>query len=247
MHYPAAPTFGNAAPCYVSPTGVPTDSNARRNLETACQGAVADPASEPFSSGGLTFAGGESHPRPASQSSADQTQRRLLAAISTGDRAAFRQLYFLYFPQLAKFFSRVLATPDAHVIEDLIAEVMSHVWYVSGAFGREKSVDESILRIAYRCACARLPVEGQPNQLVPRPASRNLDLNRKPESPWQRLHNILAALPMAQRAVIQLVYSGHSRQEVADILDTSCESVDAHLATARVALDPWLASRLGTQ
>jgi DNA-binding CsgD family transcriptional regulator len=43
-----------------------------------------------------------------------------------------------------------------------------------------------------------------------------------------------------------MVYSGHSRQEVADILGMSCESVDMHLAHSRVALDARLAPSSGS-
>jgi DNA-directed RNA polymerase specialized sigma24 family protein len=243
MHYPAAHTFGDAAPSHLAPERAPTDCNAYRDMETAHQGAFADPASKPFSSEGLTPTGGELRPCPAPRSPADQTERRLLAAISTGDRAAVSELYFLYFLQLANFFTHVVAPSAASVVEDLIVEAMFRIWHESAALAREASVHVSIMRIAYRCGCERLPADGHPNQLPTRPSSRNLGRDGKPESPWQSLHKILAVLPMAERAVIHLVYSGHSRQEVADILGMSCESVDAYLVSSRISLRPWLAER----
>jgi DNA-directed RNA polymerase specialized sigma24 family protein len=152
-------------------------------------------------------------------------------------------LYFRYFPRLAKFFSHVVTTSDPHVIEDLIGEAMLRICHQSAALATERSVHVSIMRIAYRCGCERLPADGHPSRLAPRPSARTPGRYGKPESPWQSLHKILAALPAAERAVVHLVYSGHSCQEVADILGMRCESVDAHLTSSRAALDPWLASR----
>jgi DNA-directed RNA polymerase specialized sigma24 family protein len=240
MDYPAVPTFGDAA-------RAPTDCSAYRDLEPAYPGAFAGPASKPFSSEGLTTAGGELRPCAATGSPADQEARPLLAAISTGNRAAFRQLYFRYFPQLTKFFSHVVTTSDPHVIEELIEEAMFRIWHESAALATQKSPHVSIMRVAYRCGCECRPAEGQPDKSPPKPSGRYLGRDRNPESTWQSLHKSLAALPVAERAVIHLVYSGHSCQEVADILDMSCESVDALLGSSRVALDQWLASSSGTQ
>jgi len=247
MHCPAAHTFGDAAPSHLPLERAPTDCNAYRDMETAPQGALADPASKPFSSEALTPTGGELRPCPAPRSPADQTERRLLAAIATGDRAAFTTLYFLYFPQLAKFFSHVVATSVPQLVEDLIAETMLRIWRESAALARETSVHVSIMRIAYRCGCEHFPAHNQPNESSSGPLSRNLCRDswffRKPKSQWQRLHEIIAALPAAERVVIHLVYSGHSRSEVAAILSISGEMVDGYLAASRISLRDWLTER----
>jgi DNA-directed RNA polymerase specialized sigma24 family protein len=146
-------------------------------------------------------------------------------------------LYFLYFPQLAKFFSRVVTTSARDVVDALIADAMLRIWHESAALATEESPHVSIMRIAYQCGCHPVPACDQPNQSAPRASPRELGGYRGSESPWQRLHMSIAALPVRERAVIHLVYSGHSRQEVADILGMSCESVDMHLARSRIALD----------
>jgi DNA-directed RNA polymerase specialized sigma24 family protein len=195
-----------------------------------------DPASKPFSSAELTPTGDKFRRQRALESPADQTEHELLAATATGDRTAFQQLYFLYFPQLAKFFSRVVTTSARDVVDALIADAMLRIWHESAALATEVSPHVSIMRIAYQCGCHRIPACDQPNQSAPRASPRELGGYRGPASPWQRLHMIIAALPATERAVIHLVYSGHSRQEVADILGMSCESVDMHLARSRIAL-----------
>ena len=243
MHYPAAHAFGDAAPSRLP--AAPTECNAYRDLETAPQGALVELASKPFSSAGLTPAAVELRPCPAAGSPANETDRRLLAATSTGDREAFSRCYFSYFPQLAKFFSHVVATSAPEVIENLIEETMFRVWHESGALSKEASVHVSIMRIAYKCGCERLSAYGQPHDPPPSPSARQLGRHGNLEPPWQSLHKHLAALPQAERAFIHLVYSGHSRKEVAEILDMSCASVDAHLASSRLALDHWARLEVG--
>ena len=247
MHYPAAQTFGEAACSHLPPEPAPPDCSAYRDTETAHQGAFADPASKPFRSEGLTPRGGELFPCPAPRSAAEQTERRLLAAISTGDREAFSALYFLYFPQLTRFFSHLVATSAPELVENLTAETMFRVWSGSAALTTETSIHVSIMRIAYKCGCEHLHADGRPNQWSRRPTSCNLGRDdwflREPTSHWQRLHKILAVLPPAERAVIHLVYSGHSRSEAADILSISGEMVDRYLAASRISLSHWRAER----
>ena len=240
MYHPAAPAFGVAASAYPSPEQAPPDSDVNRDLEAAHQGAGADPAGKFFTAGIQTSEQGPPEACRHLGSAADQTERRLLEAMATGDRAAFSQLYFLYFLQLANFFSHVMAASAADDVEHLVVETMLRIWRASPDLARETSAHVAIMRIAYRYGSERCPADGDASP-PPWPASPSRA--RNPASPWQSLHKTLAELPRVDRAVVHLVYSGHSRQEVADILSMSHVSVDARLASSRAALGPWLASR----
>ncbi|MBV9726366.1 MAG: hypothetical protein JO299_14490 [Gammaproteobacteria bacterium] len=167
--------------------------------------------------------------------------RRLLAAISRGDRLAFRRLYFLYFPRLAKFLSQLLATSDSRLIEELIMEAMFRIWHESGALATRPSAHVCTMRIVFRCVCTRLPADDHPGHLAPKCPIPDLNGDGKSTARWERLHELLPALPVSQRAVIYLVYSGYSREQVTEILEMSCDSVDRCLASSRVVLDSWFA------
>ena len=59
-------------------------------------------------------------------------------------------------------------------------------------------------------------------------------LASRPALPQLLSEEFEALIPSA-RAIIHLVYSGHSRQEVAEVLSISCEGVDACLTSWRAA------------
>lgn len=183
----------------------------------------------------------------AAGDSVDQTERRLVAAISAGRRSALRRLYMLYFPRLARFFTHLTAMSATDVVEDLIVDTMLDVWRKSATFERKCSVHVSILRLAFAHGSKRL-AEGDrlrsSSELVRRGSDCDAWLSGSPKAPLP-LPEVLATLCVAERAVVHLVHSGHSREEVADILSMPGESVDAHLGSSMIALHPWLASRSG--
>src|SRR5579862_7991714 len=162
--------------------------------------------------------------------SADATEGQLLAAIFAGNRNALYRLHFLYFPRLARFFAHLTAMSTAEIIEQLIADTMCDVWRTSTTIASEATARISIMRLARARARERAPASTVPG------------LASVPEKPLS-LSEALGRLRLPERAVLHLVHSAHSRQEIADILSMSCQSVDDHLASARVALRAWLASR----
>jgi DNA-directed RNA polymerase specialized sigma24 family protein len=166
--------------------------------------------------------------------SADSSEGQLLAAMSTGDRTALYRLHLLYCPRLARFFARLTATSAAGVIEQLIADTMCDVWRTSAAMLNEATARILIMRLAWARARERMPESSVPG--LPRM-----------DDTTQSLSEALARLQLLERAVVHLAHSAHSRQEIADILSISCECVDDHLASARIALHDWLASRYGAE
>lgn len=176
---------------------------------------------------------------------ADVTERGLLAAISQGDRSALRRLHSLYFSRLVKFFAHLAPMSAAEVIDDLVADTMFDVWRTSASLERSPSLHVAIMRIAWGHASTHLAHHEAP---LPPPrqlsndAESNIWLSSRSEA-LPPLSDVLARLHVNERAVVHLVRSGHSRQEVADILRMSCHTVDAYLASSMIALHPWLAAK----
>ena len=170
---------------------------------------------------------------------ADNADRRLLGAISTGSRSALRLLHAEYFSRLVKFFTHLLPlTPE--VLDDLIADTLFEVWRTSATFASDSSVHVAIMRLAWAHGSKHL-ANSEARQATPEPPcgtrDRQTRLAVRTEAE-QLTAEAFAALPPMGRVVIHLVYSGHSRQEVADIVNTPCESVDAHLSR-------WMSARAG--
>jgi DNA-directed RNA polymerase specialized sigma24 family protein len=180
-----------------------------------------------------------------SEPRADSTERRLLAAISRGSRFALRRLHSLYFSRLASFFTHLVPMAAAEIIDDLVADTMFDVWRMSATLGRGPCVQVAIMRIAWKHGSKHLAASGIPASLPEQfctPAGSKTWRSTGTES-LRPLSGVLATLHVNERAVVQLVHSGHSRQEVADILSMPCHAIDTYLASAMIALHPWLAAK----
>ena len=175
-----------------------------------------------------------------SESLADDADRRLLGAISRGSRSALRLLHAEYFSRLVKFFTHMMPSLTPEVVDDLIADTLFDVWCTSATFAGDCSVHVAIMRLALAQGSKHL-ASSEARQHTPEPLCRTRDrqtgLGVRTEAE-QLMAEAFAALPPMGRAVIHLVYSGHSRQEVADIVNTPCESVDAQLSN-------WMSARAG--
>ena len=168
---------------------------------------------------------------------ADIADRRLLAAISTGSRSALACLHSEYFSRLLKFFAHLMPAAAPEVVDDLIADTLFDVWRQCATLGSEASVHIAIMRLAWAHGSKRLAnteAHRPSPETLSRSRGRQTRLSSRPEAP-QLSSEVFEALPPPRRAVIHLVYSGHSRQEVADILSMSCESVDACLTSWMIA------------
>ena len=180
-----------------------------------------------------------SEPRP------DIIERRLLAAISRGSRFALRRLHALYFPRLTNFFMLLVPMPAAEIIDDLVADTMFDVWRMSATLRVGSSVHVEIMRIAWKHGSKHLAYSGAqpsfPERFSTHAESKSW-LSTGTEA-LRSLSGVLATLHVNERAVVQLVHSGHSQQEVADILSMPCHAIDAYLASAMIALHPWLAAK----
>ncbi len=166
------------------------------------------------------------------RSRADVADRRLLATMATGRRSALARMHREYFSRLVRFFAHVMPTSAPEVVDDLIADTLFDVWQQCATFASESSVHLAIMRIAWTRVSARL-AESSPEMLSGSRGEQGQPASR-PEEP-QPASAALEGLSPRVRAISHLVYSGHSRQEVADVLDIPCEAVDALLMTWRTA------------
>jgi DNA-directed RNA polymerase specialized sigma24 family protein len=163
--------------------------------------------------------------------------RALLRALATGSRSALARLHCEYFPRLVAFFAQLmpLAAPDE--LDDLIADTLFDVWRQCVNFASDSSVHVAIMRVAWAHGSRRLANnEARRHSPEARSGSRGGPTRLSSQTgPPQPLSEAFEALTHSERAIILLVYSGHSRQEVADIVSISCEAVDASLTSWRKA------------
>ena len=171
---------------------------------------------------------------------ADSADRRLLGAISAGSRSAIRRLHAEYFSRLVRFFTHLLPLPAPEVVDELIADTLFEVWRTSATLASDCSVHVAIMRIAWIHGKQHLASsEARRSSLGPLYDTRERQTRLAVRTEAEQLTaEAFASLPPMGRVVIHLVYSGHSRQDVADIVDTSCEFVDAHLSN-------WMSARAG--
>jgi DNA-directed RNA polymerase specialized sigma24 family protein len=172
-------------------------------------------------------------------------ERRLLAAISSGSRFALRRLHSLYFSRLANFFRLLMPMAVTETIDDLVADTMFDVWHAGASLDPGTLVRVAIMRIAWKHGSQHLARSGvhlsSPERFTSRAESKtSLATGRDALRPWS---DVLATLHANERAVVQLVHFGHSREEVAYILSMPCHAIDAYLASAMIAVHPWLAAK----
>ena len=154
----------------------------------------------------------------AGRGTADTSDRRLLADMATGNRSALARLHSEYFSRLASFFAHVMPLSAPNVVDDLIADTLFDVWSRCATLANDCSVHVAIVGVAWSHVSRRLPGGDGSRTTLLQPAAQ-----------------IFEALTPLGRAIIHLVYAGHSRQEVADVLSISCEAVDACLTSWRAA------------
>jgi DNA-directed RNA polymerase specialized sigma24 family protein len=164
----------------------------------------------------------------------EEAERALLTLVSAGDRSAMDKLYVLYFARLAKFFLHLTAHAD--LVEELINDTMVEVWREGASIGGNPSVAVWIMGLAYSHGKRRVAKVGAllhaqpsaPHTEHDRPGSTTLEAS-------SRLDEFLLRLPVEERALLHLVYSGgHSRRDIADIMNISCECVDVLLSDIRL-------------
>src|SRR5579862_323788 len=99
-----------------------------------------------------------------------------------------------------------------------MAHGVCHVWRTSTTMASEASARLLIMRLAWARVSERVS------------EFSTAALSGVPDK-TQSLSEALGGLQLLERAVVHLAHSAYSRQEIANILGISCESVDDRLAT----------------
>jgi DNA-directed RNA polymerase specialized sigma24 family protein len=173
------------------------------------------------------------HPRQSQQS--EEAERALLALISVRDRSAMEKLYVLYFARLANFFLHL--TTQGDLVDELINDTMVEVWQEGPSIAANTSVSVAIMRLAYLSGKKRI-VEAGETRPYRRHAVQDTDHDTRLSTALDTASNkqyCFLNLPIEERALLHLVYArGHSRRDIAHIMNISCECVDVLLDDARL-------------
>jgi RNA polymerase sigma-70 factor (ECF subfamily) len=177
------------------------------------------------------------------RNSANGRERELLQRVARQDRAAFQELYLIYWPRLARLLIRMTSRPE--IVQDVLQEVLLIVWQKAEQFRGESLVSTWIIGIAYRRAMRAL----RSIRLI---APIEQDLKLHEPDPQQALENpqwlarAMQVLPLEQRMVLELAYlMDLSCQEVAEIMCTPVNTVKTRMFHARAKLRSLL-PRLAT-
>lgn len=170
---------------------------------------------------------------------ADAADRRLLARITGRELAAFEALYRRYHPRLTRFLLNLTRRPP--LVEEAVNDTMLAVWRAPERYNGASRVSTWLFAIAYRQGLAAmrrfdLPVEAAALEAAedgaPGPeasAGRVLAAGR--------LDAAVAALPLAQRMVVELTYGQDlGYKEIAQVMDCPVDTVKTRMFHARRAL-----------
>jgi RNA polymerase sigma-70 factor, ECF subfamily len=172
-------------------------------------------------------------PSLASSSVTNERELELLHLVVLRDRAAFKELYYIYHRRLARFLMRM--TSHHELIEEIINDTLWTVWQKASAFRGASRVSTWIVGIAYRRALKALRETRMHTSYVDEafaaPDTHSIDEQRQ----W--IDTALAELPIEQRSVLELSYlMGHSCDEVADIMQCPVNTVKTRMFHAREKL-----------
>jgi RNA polymerase sigma-70 factor, ECF subfamily len=171
----------------------------------------------------------------------DLEARKLLDAITSGDRSALTNLYMSYYGYLAHFLSQIIGSHNG--VWDVVNDTFMTIWETARGFPFESKVSVWILRIAHRHA-SRFVGCHTPRRLAYCDREGQL---RNPGTETETHRPILLALqrlPSEQRVVLTLCYRmGYSAREIALITDSQVETVELRLFQARGQLLRYLTTQ----
>ncbi len=165
----------------------------------------------------------------------------LMAGVAAARMDAFKALYLLYQPRLARFLQRTTRRQD--LIEEVLDDTMMVVWRRAHTFVPTGKVSTWIFGIAWRQALKALRQAGDarleyrdaetgaagedadPGDLVLRQQQRDM------------IGRALDALSVEQRAVIEMTYFlGYSCRDVAEVMGCPVDTVKTRMFYARKRL-----------
>jgi DNA-directed RNA polymerase specialized sigma24 family protein len=162
----------------------------------------------------------------------ENLDRALLGSIARGDRRAIEKLYERHFSRLAHFFLEL--NVGANFIEDLIIDTMFDLWKERASIGASAAVSVAIMRLAYSNAQRHFAKAMRTQNAFPHDKKSDERSVRVRLAVVSNQQDSDFTPRFEQRALLYLVYGcGHSRRDIADIMQVSCECVDLLLGDAR--------------
>ena len=179
----------------------------------------------------------------------DQVDRELLRRIAAADRSALERLYLAYQPRLMQFLTRLSSRRE--ILEEAVNDTFWTVWQKADEFRGASRVSTWLLGIAWRHTLKGLRRNGDVavDRLAKFAAAEPAGIESLLEDERDEwLTQGLAALPLEQRATLELAYFvGHSCQEIAHIMDCPVNTVKARMFQARLKLRNLLPKLAGTE
>ena len=167
----------------------------------------------------------------------DAEHLALLKRISVKDRVAFEKLYKRMHPQLTRYLSRLLRRPE--LVEEVVSDTLFVVWEKASGFEGRAKVSTWITGIAYLKGIKALDkLKKMPEQNAEEiheyddPADSQDLISKIGLDEW--LGNGLDRISADQRSVVELTYfSGHSYQEIAELMNCPVNTVKTRMFHAR--------------
>ena len=170
----------------------------------------------------------------------DEKHLRWLQRVAAKDKVAFERLYAHFYPQLTRYLLRMMRRPE--LVEEVVSDTLFVVWEKASQFQGRSKVSTWITGIAYLKGIKALDkLKMMPEQNADEidehdalPGDKDL-INKVGLDQW--LRSGLDRISADQRSVIELTYfSGHSYQEIAEIMQCPVNTVKTRMFHARKRL-----------
>lgn len=183
---------------------------------------------------------------------ADLDDAALLARIAGGDEQALAALYDRHGARAFSLALRILGDPET--AEEVVLDVFWSIWQHGGAFMPERSRfttwlyamvrNRAIDQLRRRRARPSRVHEVEPESIEAAAADPAVEALAEAEELARAVREAMAALPEAQRRVLELAYfRGWSHREIAEYLGEPLGTVKSRLHLALRKLHDWLAER----
>jgi RNA polymerase sigma-70 factor (ECF subfamily) len=171
----------------------------------------------------------------------DLEARKMLEAITSGDRSALTNLYMGYYGYLAHFLSQFIGSDNG--VGDVVNATFMTIWETARRFPLESKVSVWILHIVHRHASRFVGCDTPRRLAYCDREGRLRDPGTETET-RRPLRLALRRLPTEQRVVLTLCYRmGYSAREIALITDSQVETVELRMFQARGRLRRYLMTR----
>jgi RNA polymerase sigma-70 factor (ECF subfamily) len=166
--------------------------------------------------------------------SGDELDRALIAAIASGDEAAFNEIHARYYCRVANFVRRI--TRHSELTAEITNDTLWTIWRCAASFRGSSKVSTWIIGIAYRIG--RTALQRSHRRLaLEEPLRDQFEMEHEPwpgrdDREWVGAG--LVELSAEQRTVLDLFYHfGHSCKEIAAIVDCPAGTVKTRMHHGR--------------